>query len=92
MKDQWAQRILAISLGCSALLLSASLFVATTGWSGRLQANEWQPDAKTATWDDNLRGAVGLGIHDNFAYFVIWSQPNQFYKVELSKARNWYDD
>lgn len=92
MNDVWNQRILTISIACSILLLSGSLFIASVKWSGHLQADVWQPDANATAWDDNLRGAVGLGIHNDFAYFVIWSQPNQFYKVELSKARNWYDD
>ena len=41
-------------------------------------------------WDDGLRGAVALGIKDNTGYFVVWGNPNLFYKVELDKAQDWY--
>ncbi len=93
IKDQWSQRILAVAFGCSALLLSASALIASIKWVNPAQAEEFDPLAgKAKGWDDGLRGAVGLGIQDNQGYFIIWSQPNQFYKVDLSKARNWYDD
>jgi len=91
-KDPLSQRIVAISLGLSAMMLSASLLIACIHWVGPAQATDWNPNATPKPWDDALRGAVGLGIKDDHAYFVIWSQPNQFYKVELAKARNWYED
>ena len=43
-------------------------------------------------WDENLRGGVGLGIKDNTGYFVVWGNPNKFYKVDLTKATDWYDE
>ncbi len=92
INDLWVKRFLAFSLGSSTLLVSAALLIATVKWAGPVQAEEWDPSASQRPWDDALRGAVGLGIQDNHAYFVIWSQPNQFYKVDLSKARNWYED
>lgn len=90
--DRWGQRILAVALGCSAIMLSASALVASVKWVNPAQAEEWAPESTSAAWDDGLRGAVGLGIHQNHGYFIIWSQPNQFYKVDLSKARDWYED
>lgn len=92
INDKWGQRILAFSLGCSALLLSASVLVASVKWVAPVQAEEWNPKAERAEWDEGLRGAVGLGIKDNNGYFIIWSQPNMFYKVDLSNARDWYED
>ncbi|MCF8259125.1 MAG: hypothetical protein K9J06_16340 [Flavobacteriales bacterium] len=92
VKDQWGQRILAVAFGCSALMLSASALVASIKWVNPAQAEEWSPEASPKAWDESLRGAVGLGIKENNAYFIIWSQPNQFYKVDLSKARDWYED
>jgi len=92
-KDQWSQRILALTLGGSALLLGVAFLIASIKWVAPAHAGEWIPDAaEKAPWDEGLRGAVGLGIKGDTAYFVIWSQPNQFYKVELSKARDWYED
>lgn len=91
-KDRLSQRIVAISLGLSAMMLSASLLIVCINWVSTAQATDWNPSAEQKPWDDALRGAVGLGIKDDYAYFVIWSQPNQFYKVELAKARNWYED
>jgi hypothetical protein len=93
IKDQWSQRILAIAFGCSALLLSASALVASIKWVNPAQADVFDPQsAAPKGWDEGLRGAVGLGIKDNNGYFIIWSQPNQFYKVDLTKARDWYED
>lgn len=84
---------MAVAFGCSALMLSASALVASIKWVNPAHAEEFDPQkALPRSWDDGLRGAVGLGIKDNSGYFVIWSQPNQFYKVDLSKARDWYDD
>jgi len=91
-KDQWSQRILAAALGFSAIMLCASALVVSLNWVNMAQADEWNPAADAKVWDEGLRGAVGLGIKENYAYFVIWSQPNQFYKVELAKARDWYED
>ncbi len=92
-KDQWGQRILALTFGGSALLLSVAVLIASIKWVAPAQAEEWVPGAAgKAAWDEGLRGAVGLGIKGDQGYFVIWSQPNQFYKVDLSKARDWYED
>lgn len=91
-KDHLSQRILAITIGCSALLVSGALLVISVKWVGTAQAEEWSPQARVAPWDETLRGAVGLGIKDSTAYFVIWSQPNKFYKVELDKATDWFED
>ena len=91
-RDRWGQRILASALGFSAIMLSASVLVASIKWGSPAQAEEWNPEAAPKSWDEGLRGAVGLGIHQNHGYFIIWSQPNQFYKVDLSKARDWYED
>lgn len=91
-KDQWSQRILAATLGCAAMTLCASVLVVSLNWVNIAQADEWNPSADSKVWDEGLRGAVGLGIKENHAYFVIWSQPNQFYKVDLAKAKDWYED
>lgn len=92
INDKWGQRILATTLGISALMMGSALLVASVKWTGHVHAEDWQPTEVAAPWDDSLRGAVGLGIKDNTGYFIIWSQPNQLYKVDLSKARNWYED
>jgi hypothetical protein len=92
LKDHVSQRILAVTIGCSALLLSGALFVLSVKWVGTAQAEELVPQAKLTPWDETLRGAVGLGIKDSTAYFVIWSQPNKFYKVDLDKAVDWFED
>ena len=89
--DRISQRILASFLGGSAFLLSLALVLFLTQQIIPAHAEELDLSADAA-WDDNLRGGVGLGIKDNTGYFVIWGHPNQFYKVELNKAKDWYSE
>lgn len=90
--DKISQRILATSLGISAVLLSISCFVYATDEIGMANAEDISKLELNSDWDDRLRGAVGLGIHDGKGYFVIWSEPNRFYSVELAKAQDWYTE
>ncbi|MCF8460999.1 MAG: hypothetical protein K9G46_09755 [Flavobacteriales bacterium] len=89
--DKISQRILATFLGCSAFLLSAALVLLLTQQIIPAQADELDLSTNAA-WDETLRGGVGLGIKDNTGYFVVWGSPNQFYKVDLTKASDWYSE
>lgn len=88
--DKISQRILAASLGISSILLSVSCFVYATDRIGMANAEDISKLELNADWDAELRGGVGLGIVDGTGYFVVWAQPNKLYKVELSKAQDWY--
>ena len=89
--DKISQRIFATLLGSSAFLLSLSLVVFLTQQIAPAQAEEFNLEGN-AEWDQSLRGGVGLGIVDNTGYFVIWGDPNKFYKVELDKATDWFSE
>ena len=89
--DKISQRILASFIGLSGFLLSAALVVGLTQQIIPAQADEFDlSDSKM--WDDNLRGGVGLGIKENVGYFVVWGNPNKFYKVDLTKADDWFEE
>jgi hypothetical protein len=88
--DKISQRILAASLGISAILLSVSCFVFATDQTGMANAEDISKLELNADWDTELRGGVGLGIVDGTGYFVVWAQPNKLYKVDLAKASDWY--
>lgn len=89
--DKISQRILASFLGLSIFLCSVAVAVFALQYVGKAQANELNLSENMA-WDENLRGGVGLGIEDNVGYFVIWGNPNKFYKVDLEKATDWYSE
>lgn len=89
--DKISQRILATFLGSSAFLLSVAFVLLLTQQIIPAQAEELDLNTNAA-WDENLRGGVGLGIKDNTGYFVVWGNPNQFYKVDLTKATDWYSE
>ncbi len=89
--DKISQRILASFLGGSAFLLSVALVLLLTQQIIPAQAEELDL-SKNAAWDETLRGGVGIGIKDNTGYFVVWGSPNQFYKVDLTKATDWYSE
>ncbi len=89
--DKISQRILASFIGVATLILSMAVILFVTQRSFTAQAEEFDLETKM-DWDSGLRGAVGLGIKDNTAYFVIWGDPNKFYKVELEKATDWFSE
>jgi hypothetical protein len=86
LKDRLSQRILASLLGTSAVIIASAALIFTLNHSFTATA------ADNPVWDDGLRGAVGLGIKDNTGYFVVWGNPNLFYKVDLNKAQDWYGE
>jgi hypothetical protein len=89
--DKISQRIFASFLGCSVFLLSGAIVLLMTQQIIPAQAEEL--DLSTSKmWDETLRGGVGLGIKDNAGYFVVWGNPNKFYKVDLTKADDWYSE
>lgn len=89
--DKLSQRILASFIGVSTLVMSIAMLLFVTQQSFTAQAEELDLQ-KPMDWDEGLRGAAGLGIKDNTAYFVVWSDPNRFYKVNLDKATDWYSE
>jgi hypothetical protein len=89
--DKLSQRIIASFLGLSILLVSGALVLFLAQSPFTAQAEELDLSANIA-WDESLRGGVGLGIKDNTGYFVVWGNPNQFYKVDLTKATDWYSE
>lgn len=89
--DKISQRIFASFLGCAMFLLSAAFVLLITQQIIPAQAEELDLNS-IAPWDDNLRGGVGLGIQDSVGYFVVWGNPNKFYKVDLTKADDWYEE
>ncbi|MCF8277333.1 MAG: hypothetical protein K9J17_11430 [Flavobacteriales bacterium] len=89
--DKISQRILASFIGGSTLLLSASLLLFSMQYISTVNAEELDLEG-AKMWDQTLRGGVGLGIKDNVGYFVVWGDPNKFYKVELNKATDWYSE
>lgn len=89
--DKISQRIFASFLGGSAFLLCAAFFLFMMQQIAPAHAEEFDLNAKPL-WDDNLRGGVGLGIKNDTGYFVVWGNPNKFYKVDLTKASDWYDE
>lgn len=89
--DKISQRILASFVGGSLFMLSTALVLGLTQQIIPAQADELDL-SESKVWDDNLRGGVGLGIKDNTGYFVIWGNPNKFYKVNLSMADDWYEE
>ena len=89
--DKISQRIFASFLGCSMFLLSAGLVLLVTQQIIPAQADEFDL-SESKMWDETLRGGVGLGIKDNTGYFVVWGNPNRFYKVDLAKADDWYSE
>lgn len=88
--DKLSQRILASLLGVSALLIAsaAMIFMLNTSFTAKAADQPEEPKI----WDDGLRGAVGLGIQDSTGYFIVWGNPNLFYKVNLNKAQDWYQE
>ena len=88
--DKLSQRILASLLGFSAVILAAAALILSLNTTMTAQAAE-EP-AEAPIWDDGLRGAVGLGIQDSTGYFIVWGNPNLFYKVDLNKAKDWYSE
>lgn len=88
--DNFSKTVLTIAFSISMVLCSLSLLIFSFSSVPTATATEFKPETKIP-WDDGLRGAVGLGIKDDMGYFVIWGNPNTFYKVDLSKARDWYE-
>ena len=89
--DKISQRILASFLGCSAFLLSGAFVLFMTQQIIPAHAEELDL-SEDKIWDESLRGGVGLGIKDNTGYFVVWGSPNKFYKVDLTKADDWFEE
>lgn len=87
--DKLSQRILASLLGVSAIIIASAALIFTLNTSFTATAAGSPTESKV--WDDGLRGAVALGIKDNTGYFVVWGNPNLFYKVELDRAKDWYE-
>ncbi len=94
--DPIASKMLTIAVSISLILCSLSLLIFTIGNVNSVRAENSIADEKAqhkTPWDENLKGSVGLGIVNNTGYFVIWgSQNNMLYKVDLTKARDWYAD
>ena len=78
---------MAVCLGLSMVLCGASLLLFSINHA------KAEATVKPAPWDENVRGAVGLGIDKNTGYFVVFGRPgNAFYKVDLTKAKDWYSE
>ena len=90
--DKISQRIIASSIGLSAVLLSLSLVIFATNQTGAVQAEDFDKLEMRSDWDTELRGGVGLGVVDGTGYFVVWAQPNKLYKVDLDKATDWFSE
>lgn len=88
--DKISQRILASLLGLSAIIVAGAALLLTLNSTFTAKAADKPEDMKV--WDDGLRGAVGLGIQDSTGYFIVWGNPNLFYKVNLNKAKDWYTE
>ena len=94
--DPLASRVFTIAVSISIVLCSLSVLIFSISHNNPVKADNMVPDEKTQLempWDENLKGAVALGIVNNTGYFVIWGNPeNILYKVDLQKARDWYAD
>lgn len=92
--DPLSKSIFTISVSLAILMLSISilLFAISSLPTVQAEASPKMHEPMTSPWDEALRGAVGLGIVNNTGYFIIWSNPNKLYKVDLANARDWYLD
>ena len=91
--NYFKSKFFSVALGISMVLCSLSLLVFSISQTPLAKAEaSFVPPSSSAPWDNELRGAVGLGIAKDSAYFVVWGNPNVFYKVSLKAARDWYKD
>ena len=92
MKTILSSKILTFSFSLSIILCSLSLLIFSIGslTEAKAEIKDVQFSKTASPWDDNLRGAVGLGIAKDTAYFVVWGNPNLFYKAAINKAEDWY--
>lgn len=93
--DVVSQRIMSVCVGLSLVLVSAAILIFSVSSVHTAQAAPEHAiplEESNLPWDASVRGSVGLGIVNNTGYFVVYSNPNMLYKVDLSEARNWYDD
>lgn len=92
----FASKIFTVAVSISIVLCSLSLLLFSINHISAAKAENSgfaEKAACAAPWDEGLKGAVGLGIVNNTGYFIVWGAPsNMFYKVDLSKARDWYAD
>ncbi len=95
MKASFTSNFLKVSFGISMLVCSFSLLFLSMGTSTHARAEQMSVADKNIQplpWDSELRGAVGLGIVKDTAYFVIWGNPNTLYKASIKSARDWYKE
>jgi hypothetical protein len=88
-----SSRIFTVAVSISLVLCSLSLLFFSISVTPTVKAEINSAETLSpAPWDTELRGAVGLGISKDTAYFIVFSQPNRLYKASVSKARDWYMD
>ena len=88
-----ASKILTVAVSISIVLCSLSLLIFAVGQFmpfAKAETNNQPEERMAAPWDTELRGAAGLGIVKDTAYFVVWSNPNTLYKASIRAAKDWY--
>ena len=90
--NSFSSVIFTIAVSISIVLCSASLLIFSISNMpfAKAEANSLPGANHPAPWDNELRGAAGLGILNDTAYFVVWSNPNVLYKAAISTAEDWY--
>ena len=87
----FSSTILQLSVSFSIVLCSVSLLLFTLNLMPNTKAAPMNlTEENVIPWDPDLRGAAGLGIVNDTAYFVVWANPNTLYKASIHSAKDWY--
>ena len=82
-------------MSISIVLCSLSLLIFSISHTPFVRAETGSIPEKVdhvSPWDPDLRGAAGLGIVNDTAYFVVWATHNTLYKASIRTAKDWYKD